>query len=193
MRRLAPLALPLLLTACYRPPVVVTPPKDREAREALALEAVRRAGQPGDWLVIRGYHSTDDLVSFLTDAPFSHAAVLDTEKDQVIEAEGVGLHTTPLPDFVKHAQRIFLVRPMWATDADRQKAAVEKARSLVGRKYDYSGLVGLNNPERYYCSELAVAVYRPWARPADRVPRVIPPEQLYIWGTVVWDSGPVIP
>ena len=68
----------LLLGACSRP-ILVAPPPDREARETRMLEALRRHGQPGDWLVIRGYHATDHLVSALTNAPFSHAAVLDPE------------------------------------------------------------------------------------------------------------------
>lgn len=184
--------LPLLLVglACSRR-VVVHPPRDRGAREGRMLEAVLRLGQPGDWLVIRGYHATDHLVSTLTNSPFSHAAVLDPERAQVIEAEGAGLHTTPLPDFMKKAQRLMLVRSQWATSPERQLEAVTKARGLVGRKYDYSGLAGINHPERYYCSELAVAVFRPRAKPSDHLPPVIPPDQLHYWGTVVWDSGAV--
>src|SRR6185437_6627915 len=131
-----------------------------------------------DWLVIRGYHATDDLVSAVTDAPFSHAAVLDPERGQVVEAEGKGLHTTPLADFTRKAQRLMLVRPMWASDAAARQAAVEKARSLVGSKYDFAGLVGLNAPDRYYCSELAVAVYGTKVdRRRDHIPPVIPPDQ----------------
>lgn len=156
------------------------------------LEAVTRLGQPGDWLVIRGYHATDNLVSALTNAPFSHAAVLDPERAQVIEAEGVGLHTTPLGGFVKKAQRLMLVRAQWATTPEHQRTAVEKARSLVGRPYDFTGLVGINLPDRYYCSELAVAVFGPLvSRTRDHLPPVVPPDQLHYWGTVLWDSGAV--
>ena len=180
-----------LSLACSRP-VVVHPPRNREAREAVMLAHLHAKGQPGDWLVVRGYHATDHLVSTLTNSPFSHAAVLDPEKDQVIEAEGVGLHTTPTADFVKKAQRLMLVRAQWATTPERQGAAVEKARSLVGRPYDFTGLVGLNLPNRYYCSELAVAVYAPHvSRTRDHLPPVVPPDQLHYWGTVIWDSGAV--
>ena len=193
--RLHATALPLLLLAgaCSRP-IVVHPPADQAARSALMLAAVQRLGAPGDWLVIRGYHATDDLVSAVTDAPFSHAAVLDPERGQVIEAEGKGLHITPLADFTRKAQRLMLVRPMWASDAAVQQAAVEKARSLVGAKYDFAGLVGLNVPDRYYCSELAVAAYGTRVdRRRDHVPPVIPPDQLPYWGTILWDSGAVPP
>jgi hypothetical protein len=189
MRRL-PIALTLLAPGCTAP-IVVHPPVDRPAREALALREVTRLGQPGDWLVMRGYHATDNLVSALTAAPFSHVAVLDPELAQVIEAEGKGLHTAPVADFLHRAHRVILMRPMWATTLERQRTAVAKARSLVGRPYDFTGLVGINLPDRYYCSELAVAVYAPYASRKDRLPLVIPPGEMHYWATIVWDSGPV--
>ena len=189
--RAAALPALALLAACSRP-ILVKLPADQAARSALMLDAVKRLGQPGDWLVVRGVHATDDLVSAVTDAPFSHAAVLDPERGQVIEAEGKGLHTTPLAAFMAKSQRLLLVRPMWAVDAAAQAEAVAKARGLVGSKYDFTGLVGLNVPDRYYCSELAVAAYGPRVdRRRDHLPPVVPPDQLPYWGTVIWDSGPV--
>ncbi len=187
---LAPLLLTLLASACSTP-IVVHPPADRQEREALALREVTRLGQAGDWLVMRGYHATDNLVSALTAEPFSHVAVLDLERGQVIEAEGKGLHTAPLADFLHRSHRVILMRPMWATTAERQRAAVEKARSLVGRPYDFTGLVGLNVADRYYCSELAVAAYAPHASRKDHLPLVIPPGDMHFWATILWDSGPV--
>jgi uncharacterized protein YycO len=169
----------------------VRPPADRQEREALALREVTRLGQPGDWLVMRGYHATDNLVSAVTAEPFSHVAVLDAERGLVIEAEGRGLHTAPLADFLHRAHRVILMRPLWATTPERQRAAVEKARSLVGRPYDFTGLVGLNVADRYYCSELAVAAYAPHASRKDRLPLVIPPGDMHHWATILWDSGPV--
>lgn len=172
--------------------MVVQPPRNREVREAVMLDAVEKLGQPGDWLVIRGYHATDHLVSALTNAPFSHAAVLDPENNQVIEAEGPGLHTTPTAGFMKKAQRLMLVRAQWATTPERQREAVVKARSLVGRPYDFAGLIGINVPDRYYCSELAVAVFGAHvSRSRDHLPLVVPPDQLHYWGRVLWDSGAV--
>jgi len=185
-----PLLLAALLSGCATP-VVVHPPADRQEREARALREVIRLGQPGDWLVIRGYHATDNLVSTLTSGSFSHVAVLDPERGQVIEAEGKGLHTTPLAAFMKKAHRLILMRPVWATTVERQRAAVEKARGLVGRPYDFTGLVGINLPDRYYCSELAVAVYAPYPSRKDRLPAVIPPSDMHYWATILWDSGPV--
>ena len=187
---LAPLLLILFAWGCTAP-LLVRPPADRQEREALALREVTRLGQPGDWLVMRGYHATDNLVSAVTAEPFSHVAVLDAEQGLVIEAEGRGLHTAPLADFLHRAHRVILMRPLWATTPERQQAAVDKARSLVGRPYDFTGLVGLNVADRYYCSELAVAAYAPHASRKDRLPLVIPPGDMHHWATILWDSGPV--
>ena len=187
---LAPLLLILFAWGCTAP-LLVRPPADRQEREALALREVTRLGQPGDWLVMRGYHATDNLVSAVTAEPFSHVAVLDAERGLVIEAEGRGLHTAPLANFLHRAHRVILMRPLWATTPERQQAAVDKARSLVGRPYDFTGLVGLNVADRYYCSELAVAAYAPHASRKDRLPLVIPPGDMHHWATILWDSGPV--
>jgi hypothetical protein len=106
-------ALPaLLFLAARSQPVVVKLPSDQAARAGAMRDAVERYGQPGDWLVVRGVHATDDFVSAVTDAPFSHAAVLDPERGQGIDAEGKGLHTTPLAAFMAKCQRVMLVRPM---------------------------------------------------------------------------------
>ena len=179
----------VLATACSRPVSVAPLPAELQmARETESMEAIRRLGRDGDWLVIRGRHATDNLVSLVTIAPFSHASVLDLGKDQVIEADATGVHATPLPAFLRKAHRLLLVRPVWSREG-RPAQAVAKARSLVGRSYDFTGLVGLNVPSSYYCSELAVAVYRPWVRASDHVPPVIPPNELHYWGRILFDSG----
>ena len=181
--------VPLLAGACSRP-IVVTPPAAEAhlQRQRQLLAALRSLGEDGDWLVIRGFHGTDHLISAVTNAPFSHAAVLDRERDQVIEADRTGVHCTSLDAFAPRVHRLMLVRPLWAGQG-RNREAAQKARSLVGRPYDFSGLVGINDPERYYCSELAVAAYRPWVKRSDHVPPVIPPSELHYWGRVIWDSG----
>jgi uncharacterized protein YycO len=157
-------------------------------RDAQNLTALREFGRNGDWLVARGYHVTDNMVASLTNMPFSHAAVLDRDSDQVIEAESVGVHTTPLAQFVAKSQRVMLVRPVWA-DASNAMAATVKARSLVGRPYDFLGLVGVSVPDEYYCSELAIEIYRPFVRREDIIPRPVAPGQLHYWGRIVFDSG----
>ena len=68
-------------------------------------------------------------------------------------------------------------------------AALAKARALVGRPYDFLGLIGLDVPDSFYCSELTLEVYRPFIRPGDVVPRPVEPGQHYFWGRVLYDSG----
>jgi hypothetical protein len=179
----------LLLAACSRPVTVARPaPEARASRDLETLAALRHLGRDGDWLVIRGYHTTDNLVSLVTNAPFSHAGVLDLERQRVLEADAGGVHATPLPDFVAKAHRLLLVRPKWSGEG-RGREALLATRARLGRPYDFGGLVGINHPERYYCSELAVAGYRTWVRKSDHVPPVIPPNELYYWGTVLFDTG----
>ena len=178
-----------LLAACAVHSIERPRPGDTESeRAAKTLASVRSLGSDGDWLVIRGYHATDNMVSSLTNMPFSHAAVLDRSADQVIEAESAGVHTSSLADFVAKSQRLMLIRPVWA-EAGTGAIALARARSLVGRPYDFLGLIGFSIPEQYYCSELAVEVYRPYARRDDVIPRPVAPGQLHYWGRVLFDSG----
>lgn len=179
----------LLLSGCATPAVVAPPSADvKSARQGKILAEVKALGRNGDWLVIRGYHATDNLVSVITNTPWSHAALLDIDNSQVIEAEGQGVHTTPLADFVAKSHRLLLVRPNWSTE-NSAREAVAAGRTLVGKGYDFLGLTGLSVPDRYYCSELAVAVYRPHIPDSEYIPRPVTPAQLHYWGRILYDSG----
>src|SRR6185295_256178 len=101
VRKWGPSLFFLILLGCATPSVVTRPGADlKSVHDAQVLGEVRRLGRNGDWLVIRGYHATDNMVSVATNTPWSHAAVLDKDHDQVVEAEGKGVHTTPLAEFV---------------------------------------------------------------------------------------------
>jgi hypothetical protein len=180
-----------LIAACATRVIEIPPEREaKEAHDAATLAAVRELGRPGDWLVSRGYHATDNLVAALTNKPFSHAAVLDLERGQVIEAESQGVHISTLAAFVAKSHRLLLVRPIWAT-GESAAAAVVEARRLVGRPYDFLGLIGVNVPDTYYCSELAVVVYRPYIRQHELIPRPVEPGQLHHYGRILFDSGPL--
>lgn len=159
------------------------------ASSANKLVAITKLAKHGDWLAVRGTHETDNLVSTLTNMPLSHAAILDLERGEVIEAEGIGIHTTSIADFIAKSKRFLIIRPIWATGDKAANTAVIRARELVGKKYDYFGLVGINMKDRFYCTELVVSVYEPVKNP---IPLVIAPGQLYHWGTIIYDSGPDI-
>src|SRR5258706_6692989 len=189
MARLRWFLAALLLSACATPAVVRSPAQDlRTVRDAVVLDEVRRLGRDGDWLVIRGYHATDNMVAAATNTPWSHAAVLDKDHDQVIEAEGRGVHTTSLPEFVAKSHRLLLVRSSWATDKFSLEA-VRNAHKWVGKRYDFLGLAGLDIADRYYCSQLALAVYRAYIPSGTFVPRPVTPGQLHHWGRILYDSG----
>jgi hypothetical protein len=178
------------LSGCVASHFVEVAPEEqmRAQRDAATTAQVRLLGRNGDWLVIRGYHLSDNFVASLTNKPFSHAAVLDHDNDRVIEAESQGVHVTPLPEFVAKAHRLLLIRPVWS-DRVSSEAALKKAREVVGRPYDFLGLIGLDIPNRYYCSGLTIEIYRPWIRAEDLVPRPVEPGQLYYWGRILYDSG----
>lgn len=180
----------LLVAGCAAAPVFIAPPPldERPARDAAIVSEVRALGRDGDWLVIRGYHASDNLVAAVTNKPFSHAAVLDLAHGRVVEAEAQGVHFTPLAEFVAKSQRLMLVRPVWSDEASAA-AAVRRAREVVGRPYDFLGLVGLDLPGRYYCSGLAIEIYRSRIREGDVVPRPVEPGQLHYWGRILYDSG----
>jgi hypothetical protein len=183
------IAVVLVLAGCATPAVVKPPALDlKSVRDAEMLSEIRRVGRNADWIVIRGYHATDNLVSVVTDTPWTHAAVLDLENDQVIEAEGQGVHTSALPEFVARAHRLLVVRPVWASES-ASSDALRKARTFVGKGYDFLGLVGLNVPERYYCSELAIAAYKSYIPRAEHIPHPVAPSQLHYWGKILYDSG----
>jgi hypothetical protein len=147
----------------------------------------------GDWLVARGIHITDNLVSGLTNMPLSHAAIYDADSNEVIEADGTGVHTTRLEDFLARSHRVMVITPLWANESTRP-IAVKRARSWLGLGYNYTGLIGLNAPNRFYCTQLAVDAYKEAITanpPQNPLPPVILPGQMYYWGRVIYDSGAV--
>ncbi len=186
---LLPSVVMLVCAGCAHPAATLKPAADlRAAQNQRIIEAVTSLGRDGDWLVVRGYKPTDDLIAGLVNAPISHVGLLDLGRRQVIEADSSGVHATPLESFVDHSHRLILVRPIWSEEG--RQAALGKARALVGKPYDFLGLVGLDVPERYYCSELAIRVYADFQRECHDIPRVIEPGFLYLWGSILFDSRP---
>ncbi|MDR2386496.1 MAG: hypothetical protein LBE80_02790 [Deltaproteobacteria bacterium] len=153
------------------------------------LEPVKAVIENGDWVVIRGITGPDNFIGTVTNMPFSHASVYDQEFDDVIEANSKGVHRTPLRDYIGSATRVWILKPVWATPETRP-LAVREARKMIGRPYDYTGLIGLNLSDSYYCSELAMAVWKPFMGDAEvnHIPLVISPGRLHHWGRVVYDS-----
>jgi len=143
----------------------------------------------GDWLVTRGYHISDQIVTTATWSDFSHVVIYDSLNNQIIEAEGKGIHTTPLLDFVDKSHQLVLIQPKWANSSATRAEAVKNALDKVGKQYDFLGTVGINDSERWYCSELAVYAYKKYFTPADKFPPVLLPSEMKNWGNVIYDSG----
>ena len=159
-----------------------------EAEVASWLASVRELGASGMWLVTRGYHPGDDLVATATDAEYSHASLLDLERGEVIEAISGGVSTRPLADFLAETHRLMLIRPRGFVP-DAGVAAVARARTMIGQGYDFTGIVGVPDPDRFDCSELAAWA---WELPTGRLgpQHVLHPTQLVGFGDVLYQPGP---
>jgi protein tyrosine phosphatase (PTP) superfamily phosphohydrolase (DUF442 family) len=172
------------------PGLPVRKPEGRaaEAETDAWVKMVREKGDQGGWLVVRGTHVGDQTVAALTRATLSHAVVFDKQKEEVIEAVSSGVKVTPLRTLLAQAHRLQIIRPPgWTPEAGQ--AAVARARSRVGAKYDWMGLVAAQDDKRFYCTELAVDAYD--GRKAGwKLGLVIFPADMATLGTLTFDSGP---
>lgn len=190
MTRFSVVLLVAALAGCLARPVITRPETDAHDRQTEQIKtAVLAVAKTGDWLVTRGYHATDNLVSNATGVPISHAAVFNRERRQLVEAEGKGVHLSGLQAFIDKSYRVLVIRPRWRT-AGNGDAAWQNAEALVGRGYDFLGTIGFSYPDRYYCSELTVTIYEPWYTGRERFPAVIKPGELYLFGEILYDSLP---
>lgn len=186
----AALVLSATATGCSHS-MVVSRPADKQLDEAYTVQFsddLATEAQDGDIVLRRGYAVLSDMITLLTAGPdMSHAAIYDAQTRTVIEAVDGGVKETNLHDFVSGAHRVMIVRPTDLRWTER-RAAVEKARSAIGTPFDYSGFVGLDDPNRFYCSELVV-----WAIDARgrglAVSRLVAPGALVKYGATVYDSG----
>jgi hypothetical protein len=158
-----------------------------EKQSRVWREEIARHGRDGDWLVIRGYNSSDHLVAVATNAELSHVGVLDANRAEVVEAVAPLVHSVSLQSFLVGADRVVLVRPNEA-DAVSGAQALERARSMIGKPYDFLGTVGLPERDKFYCSELAA-----WSsgREVDRdgLDNVLHPSAMPQSGIVLFDSA----
>jgi uncharacterized protein YycO len=182
----------ILLIACGAPRPVDPPPRDIRDQQNKAIQlAILESAKDGDWLTARGYHHGDKFVMTVTRTPISHAAVLDLAHQQVVESLADGVQITSLKDFIDKSHRVMLIRPIWSEkDPDAGPRALAAARGYVGRKYDYLGTIGIDNKKRFYCSELVFQSYAEFFDDHQDIPRFIEPDQLYLWGTILYDSRP---
>ena len=191
MKRLAILAL-LVIPACAEPhSVMVHRPQNSTvdaAVTAMWTHEIHAAARDGDWVLSRSYYMLADAISLATPGlDLSHASIYDQAHDTVIEAVGDGVREIPLSQLVERNHYLIVVRPTGMTAADQQRA-VERARSRLGTPFDKAGMLGFDNPDKVYCSELVW-----WASQMEQRTgvheRVITPPELMSYGEVIYWSG----
>jgi hypothetical protein len=147
-------------------------------------DEIRAIAEPGDWILARSYSLTGDLIVLGSRGEsFSHVALYDAERDEMIEAVSPGVRTITLERPLHRNRYAVIVRPRGLTAAER-RASVRRARAALGVGFDYTGLFGLDDPGRLYCSELVV-----WAAGVRARDRIIAPSSLVDYGVVVYVSG----
>lgn len=178
-----------LFTGCTVKPIIN---KQNAIKPISDKETIYSTLQNGDWLIIRGIKAADNFISTATNMPFSHAAIYDKENHIIIESDSDGVHTTNPDDFLAKSYRLLIIRPIWANETTTP-IAIDIARNMIGKKYNYTGLVGINFSDSYYCTQVAIESYRPFIdenSPENPIPQVISPGRMHHWGRIIYDSGP---
>ena len=152
----------LALSGCGVPSVYGKKPASSAADDAVVqlwVESIRENGESGDWILTRNYALVGDLIVAFSfrDESLSHAAIYDKERDMVIEATSPKVKAVPLENFVRRYKRVMLARPKWLSH-EEQVASMHRARALIGEPYDWAGLIGIDDGDRFYCSEFVLVV-----------------------------------
>ena len=179
-------------TGCHEPrSVLVHRPEDKAvdtAVTALWAHEVHAVARDGDWILTRSYYALGDAIAKLTPGEdLSHASIYDAQRDTVVEAVGSGVREISLSELISRNHYVIVVRPTNMTATDQQHA-LTRARSKVGTAFDKAGLFGINDDEKFYCSELVWWASDGEARTGERE-RVITPADLMKYGEVIYWSG----
>ncbi len=191
--QIAPLSLTLLLAALAAlvsgcaGSLVHKKPQSADLNNAtteLWARDIKRVAQDGDWILTRSYSKTGDAIVGVTRGEsFSHAVVYDAERGTVIEAITPVVREIPLEQLLRRNRYAVVVRPVDISDEQR-KATVARARSTIGASFDYRGMLGLDDKDRFYCSELAA-----WASQIPDPPTIVTPADLYDRAELIYISG----
>ena len=178
-----------LAAGCDRSAVISRPQEKKldVAYDTLFLTELQGKVEDGDIVLRRGYAVLSDMITLVTPGmQMSHAAIYDATNKTVIEAVNSGVREHPIDAYVRGSHRLVVVRLAVST-ADK-RAAVVSARSVIGSGFDHLGFIGMDDPERFYCSELVAWAYRAKER-GFRPDDVIAPGELVRLGAIVYDSG----
>lgn len=192
MHRWLPLFVAILtLSACATRSQMVHRPADAgidEAVTAMWVGEIQRTARDGDWLLSRAYAMTSDLIVLGTRGQdLSHGSIYDASRGTVIESIASGVREIPLEQFVARNHLVLIVRPAHMTAVDGRDA-VARARTKLGAPFDATGMFGLDDPDRFYCSELVYWASQTAARTGSHE-HVVTPSDLMKYGEVIFWSG----
>jgi hypothetical protein len=127
---------------------------------ALAVSAPPRAAlRTGDLVFETSTSSQSWAIQWATRSPWSHVGIVDVSPDGVYVIEALGkVSRTPWTAWRRRALRggeLLVMRPRAVPHVQRA-AAVEHAKTFLGRRYDPRFGWG---DDRIYCSELVVKAY----------------------------------
>jgi len=181
----------IALSACSTKSQMVHRPTDTSIDAAITdlwVAEIRRTARDGDWLLSRAYYATSDLIVLGTRGEsLSHGSIYDATRGTVIESIGSGVREIPVEQFVARNHIVIVVRPSKMTAAEGQ-GAVARARTKVGAPFDATGMFGLDDPDRFYCSELVYWASQTAARTGSSE-LVVTPADLMKYGEVIYWSG----
>ena len=190
--RLAILAVVSGLGACHEPKsLIVHRPEDPAVDAAVTkmwAHEIRHVARNGDWILTRSYYALADAITLGTGGEgISHASIYDAKHDTVIEAVESGVREIPLSQLLDRNHYAIVVRPSGMTVNDQQHA-LERARTQLGAEFDEFGMLGFDDPDKFYCSELVWWASETATRTDDE-PIVITPSDLMKYGDVIYWSG----
>lgn len=177
----------LFASACGGGSLVISKPKNAQVNSAVTdlwARDIRRVARSGDWILTRSYSITGDAVVGVTlGESFSHAVVYDAERDTIIEAINPVVREVSLEALLARNRYAVVVRPIGISEQKRHDT-LARARSVIGRDFDYFGMIGLDDESSFYCSELAA-----WASQIPNQPLIVTPADLYERGELIYISG----
>jgi Permuted papain-like amidase enzyme, YaeF/YiiX, C92 family len=181
----------LSLSACSAKSQLIHRPTDTSIDAAITdlwVAEIRRTARDGDWLLSRAYYATSDLIVLGTRGEaLSHGSIYDATRGTVIESIASGVREIPLAQFVARNHIVIVVRPSKMTAADGGEA-IARARTKVGAPFDAAGMFGVDDPDRFYCSELVYWASQTAARTGSHE-LVVTPSDLMKYGEVIYWSG----
>jgi len=129
----------------------------------LAVSGRTRAAEPGlrtgDLVFETSSSSQSAAIQWATSSPWSHVGLVEVAADGTFVVEALGrVSRTPWRAWKRRALRggeLLVLRPR-SVPPERRAAAVERAKELLGRRYDARFGWG---DDRIYCSELVVKAY----------------------------------